>query len=323
MGTEIDSNKPREVVLCPLAGQSRALYPSDEGGLGTDLPIMEVLRSFWKYKLIIFVATLVFSIYGVVHSNGIPDVYKAESKVVVTKRYSSKGGGGGDASAAGIGGLASVFLGGALGGIDQDSDVVLTLATMRSRPFAEWLIRNYDLLPILYPNVNNRPDINVTSNLVGVCDNLVGMLNIIPDKGGVYKVEVRGNSPKVVTAMNKIFVDGINRYTQKFTIDQDMHAIELLNGHLKTVDVVQHKAALYSIISDKLRSVVLAQVQDDYVFRILDPAVLPRARIAPGRTLIVLAFTLAGFVLSSVAVLVVEFTPLVPERFKKMLPISR
>jgi LPS O-antigen subunit length determinant protein (WzzB/FepE family) len=60
----------------------------------------------------------------------------------------------------------------------------------------------------------------------------------------------------------------------------------------------------YDLIESQTRVSMLADVRDEYVFQIVDPAMVPDQRIAPRRSLIAVLGTMLGAMLALVGVLV-------------------
>ena len=60
----------------------------------------------------------------------------------------------------------------------------------------------------------------------------------------------------------------------------------------------------YDLIESQTRISMLADVREEYVFQVVDPAVVPDQRIAPKRSLIAVLGTMLGAMLALVAVLV-------------------
>ena len=54
---------------------------------------------------------------------------------------------------------------------------------------------------------------------------------------------------------------------------------------------------LYGLIEEQTKSVMWANVREEYAFEVIDPAIIPEERDSPRRTLIVLLATFFGIVL--------------------------
>ena len=61
----------------------------------------------------------------------------------------------------------------------------------------------------------------------------------------------------------------------------------------------------YQLIQEKIKDGMLAETTEDFVFKIIDPAVVPEKKHSPQRALIVVLFTLIGGLLSLYLVLLI------------------
>jgi len=63
---------------------------------------------------------------------------------------------------------------------------------------------------------------------------------------------------------------------------------------------------LFSLIEDQTQKIMLANVRDDYTFKIIDPALPPIGRIKPVRSQIAIMGFIFGFILSLIVALIKE-----------------
>jgi LPS O-antigen subunit length determinant protein (WzzB/FepE family) len=62
----------------------------------------------------------------------------------------------------------------------------------------------------------------------------------------------------------------------------------------------------YQLIEEQTKSLMLAEVQDEFVFKTVDPAIVPEEKAGPKRALICVLATLLGGMLA-VAIVLVRF----------------
>ena len=80
-------------------------------------------------------------------------------------------------------------------------------------------------------------------------------------------------------------------------------SIEYLNKELAGTNEVSLRQSISQLIESQVNTAMLANVQRQYAFRIIDRAVPPEIRAFPRRTLFVVVGTLAGLLLAFFAVL--------------------
>jgi uncharacterized protein involved in exopolysaccharide biosynthesis len=66
------------------------------------------------------------------------------------------------------------------------------------------------------------------------------------------------------------------------------------------------QSAFYQIVEEQTKSLMLAEVQEDFIFKVVDPAVVPELKAGPKRALICVLGTLLGGMLG-VAIVLVRF----------------
>jgi uncharacterized protein involved in exopolysaccharide biosynthesis len=90
----------------------------------------------------------------------------------------------------------------------------------------------------------------------------------------------------------------LNEHMRRRDIARAERSIEYLNRQLEKTQVREVQRALFRLLESQLKTVMLAQVNDEYVMRVIDPAVAPPADdfVRPKRALIIAV----GFVLSLV-----------------------
>ena len=75
-------------------------------------------------------------------------------------------------------------------------------------------------------------------------------------------------------------------------------SIQYLTAEIERTQVAELKSVFYRLIEEQTKNLMLAQVRDDYVFKIVSEAVLPETKSNPKRSLIVIAITFLGLVVS-------------------------
>lgn len=82
-----------------------------------------------------------------------------------------------------------------------------------------------------------------------------------------------------------------------------------LNTQLEKTAVTDMQNMFYKLIEEQTKSLMLAEAQQEFVFKTVDPAVIPDINFRPMRSIIVIASTLFGLILScSVLLIKLAFT---------------
>lgn len=291
-----------------------------------EINLSELWLAIWAGKFIIIAITAVFAIASVLYALSKPDVYKAS---VLLSPVSSQGGSGGLGALAGqFGGLASlagINLSG--GGGDQTS---IALATLESRSFIENFIKKHDLLvPLMAAKEWNsatdslildeelydkktqkwirevKPPQTPEPTLWEAFTEFKKMLSVTQDKStSLITIEVEFFSPTLSKAWLILLVKDINEFIRTQEKEETQASIKYLENELENIQVKNMETVFYQLIEEQTKTMMLAQVKKEYVFKTIDPAQVPDKKSGPKRALIVILGMLIGGFLSLLIILV-------------------
>ena len=96
---------------------------------------------------------------------------------------------------------------------------------------------------------------------------------------------------------NKMVAD-INRETRTSAIDAAQKNIAYLQEQVDVTADIDRRRLLFNLIESETRRIMFAKSRDEFVFRIIDPAVVPQEKVRPRRVMIVIVGFLSGFILA-------------------------
>lgn len=133
------------------------------------------------------------------------------------------------------------------------------------------------------------------------------ILNIKQDQeSGLYAISIRHYSPYVAQEwVNWLIVD-INKAMRARTIAETSQNLAYLNTQLQKTAIADMQSTFYKLIEDQTKSLMLAEVQEEFVFKVIDPAVVPELKDEPKRALICVLGTLFG-ILIGIAIVFLRF----------------
>lgn len=262
---------------------------------------------------------------SVVYTLSLPDTYKADALLAPAE---SSNGGGLSKMAGQLGGLAALA-GVNLGG-GESSQTSLAVQVMKSRQFVEAFINKHDLLvPLLavkdWDLASNKLILNeelynpTTGDWLREAKGLRGVtptaqeafevfskntLSISQDKdSGLYTVSVQHLSPYVAKQWVDWLIEDINKVMRERIIAETSQNLEYLNTQLQKTAVADMQSTFYKLIEEQTKSLMLAEVQEEFVFKIVDPAIVPELKEGPKRALICVLGALLGGMLGTAIVL--------------------
>ncbi|WP_274883482.1 Wzz/FepE/Etk N-terminal domain-containing protein [Vibrio harveyi] len=290
-----------------------------------EIDLRELFNALWRGKWIIIVTTFVFAVGSVLYALSLPNIYKSDALLAPAE---SSNGGGLSKMAGQLGGLAA--LAGVNLGAGESSQTDLAVQVMKSRQFVEAFINKHDLLVPLMA----ATDWDLTNNKLILDEELYNpnsgewlrepnglrgssptaqeafevfnkeVLTINQDKeSGLYTVSVKYYSPYVAQQWVNWLIEDINKVMRERTIAETSQNLAYLNTQLQKTAVADMQSTFYKLIEEQTKSLMLAEVQEEFVFKIIDPAVISETPFLPNRFIIVLMGSIFGGIFSCFIVL--------------------
>ncbi|EGR2229131.1 LPS O-antigen length regulator [Vibrio parahaemolyticus] len=301
-------------------------YPPQSQPTGDEIDLRELFKALWKGKWIIIATTFVFAASSVLYALSLPNIYKSDALLAPAE---SSNGGGLSKMAGQLGGLAA--LAGVNLGTDESSQTDLAVQVMKSRQFVEAFIKKHDLLvPLMaakdWSLTNNKLILDeelynpTTGEWLRDPNGLRGatptaqeafevfskeVLNLSQDKeSGLYTISVKHYSPYVAQQWVSWLIEDINQVMRERTIAETSQNLAYLNAQLQKTAVTDMQSTFYKLIEEQTKSLMLAEVQEEFIFKVVDPAVVPELKDGPKRALICVLGTLLGGMLGGAIVLI-------------------
>jgi len=286
-----------------------------------ELDVFNLWQDVWAKKWVVLTASFSCAILGVIYSFWLPNVYKSETLLVERLSQSQP------MIPSQLGGLAS------MAGISlQRNDIsqkAIALETVKSRVFLADFISRHDIKPALFGmrgwdvkmgrvkwdlevydpqskqwNWSGGEEPSDQEAVESFRDFLV--VKESADAGFVY-LGVKFFSPVLAHQWAQSLVVDLNSYMKNREIQQAQKNLDYLSGQLKKTAVANMQQVFYSLIEEQTKSLMLAEAQDEFVFRVIDPAVVPEKKSDPKRVLIIFVAGLFGCVLTLV-ILFIRFS---------------
>ena len=216
-------------------------------------------------------------------------VFRAEATIAAVHEKDMSSGGFANQLGA-LTSLVGVNLGQANGNV-QTADAVLD-----SRRLVEEYIKRNDLLPLLSTNAKKPPTL-----WLAVRDFKQGVLTIRKDaRKGVTTVAVEWTDPAIAARWANGLIHLANELIRTRAIDDATRDIAYLNRQLEQTNAIELRQALYDIIKNETKTLMLANGREEYAFETVDPAVPPERKVGPHRALDTLVGLSLGLFLGTV-----------------------
>lgn len=289
-----------------------------------DIDLMELFKVIWVEKRKVIFVTSIAAILSVVYSLSLPNVYRSEA-LLTTVGESSGGMSGGLSQLGGLASMAGVSL-----GIEGVDDVTLGLATLKSRIFlTDFITRRDILVPLMARKApgflgswdDGKLEINnevydlekkvwqeQKPGLQAAYSAFRSILSVETNhENGLIKVAIKSQSPALAQQWVSWLIKDLNDSIRDREVKEAKKAIAFLNKQLQAEMLLEMRAMFFRLIQKQTEIIMLSNVRTDYLFRIVDPAIIPEIKSSPNRALICILGTLSGGFLSVLMVFLMNF----------------
>jgi uncharacterized protein involved in exopolysaccharide biosynthesis len=289
------------------------------------IDLREVFRVLWAGKWLIGGITFAAAVIAVIVALMLPNIYRAEALLAPNDQ---EGVGGLSSLAAQYGGLAS--LAGIDLGVGSSDKTAIGLEVLKSRKFISKFIERHNILVPLMAAENwdsesgeleiDSDDYDVAKkqwvrnvsppkktipSLQEAYEEFMEILSVSQDKqSGFIKVAVEHYSPTIAQQWVDWLVEDINSTIMQQDVEEAQQAIDYLNEQIQKTSLADLQNVFFKLIEEQTKTVMLAKVSKEYLFKTLDPAIAPELKAKPRRSLIVILAVMLGGVLGVIGQLV-------------------
>jgi uncharacterized protein involved in exopolysaccharide biosynthesis len=114
------------------------------------------------------------------------------------------------------------------------------------------------------------------------------------DRKGKTAITIEWTDAATAARWANQFVELANDLIRRRALDEANRNIEYLNEQIGKTSIVEIRSVMYNLIESETRKLMLANGRVEYAFTVVDPAVPPKARSRPQRTLLVMLGALLG-----------------------------
>jgi LPS O-antigen subunit length determinant protein (WzzB/FepE family) len=273
-----------------------------------------------KSKNIIGGTTLLFIFLGLVYSLSLPDIY--ESNAIIRPVEETV-----NSSSSQLNRLSGIA---ALVGIDVGKSPALAKLAygqqiLHSRSFTKYFVSNIEVAKYLsgYQSWNKNKKIDKFNSKIfdeknnkflkqPTDQDLYDLLqaNIffeVDDKTNFLTLSFRHESPMAAHSILSLLISDLNKVIRQQTIDDTNTALSYLELEANKTQFLDRKKVFFNLIEQQESLKMLAFVNNEYFFSVIDPPHIPLKKIAPARSILCILFALGGFFLSLITIVIRTF----------------
>jgi uncharacterized protein involved in exopolysaccharide biosynthesis len=273
-------------------------------------PIIEII---WAGKLWIFAFVAFFSVTAVACSFIMPNIYTAGGVYAKTQQEQ------------GISNLAAQYGGlAAMAGIKlnagESGDIEQAMELVKSWPFLDAVVEKYDMKPLIMGVKKWGEKDNQIIYDKRVYDPENKQWTRKPPKGGtpepssyeVYlefskmidftyepngalvKASVKHRVPELAKLWLDMLVFELNKHFQNRDLMRARQNIEYLTAKIQETNIAEMHSVFYSMIEAQTKTLMLAEVEEQYLLQVVVPPKIPERKSFPRRVLILLFAAVFG-----------------------------
>ena len=291
-----------------------------------ELDVINILRIIWSNKFYIAALTSLFALISILYVLSLPNVYKSHAVLLPSKKDSSI-----DTMLnqySGLAGIAGISL-----PSDSSSRSQEAVARIQSfNFFSNYFLKDIAIEDLVATNgwnsENNRLIYNKKIFIPETAQWIKGTRfskSGIPSKQEAYKIyldiinitenkksslvtlSVKHHSPFIAKQWTEIIIDKINKIMRSIDSKEVVESMNFLNKKYTESKNENIKKSFSALHEEQLKRMMIIDSNEDYIFEILDPPIVPEFKSEPKRSLMVLLLTSLGFILSTFFSLVLNY----------------
>ncbi|GAC25051.1 lipopolysaccharide biosynthesis [Paraglaciecola mesophila KMM 241] len=321
--TDTKSNTQEKVQYVAISPDMLLAQNNDD-----EIDLRELWNVIWRGKWIIIAITAIFAVASVFYALSLPNIYKSEALLAPADSDQQGGLSGLSGQLGGLASLAGVNLGGG-----KTDKTALAIEILKSREFFAKFAEKHDILPGLVA----VKDWDMSSNTVIYDEDVYlpqskeWIREVQPPKkakpsmqeakkefdalfsveqnpdNGMVLIGVEHYSPEVAKQWVDWLVQDINSVMKARDKAEAKNSIQYLQSQIAQTNIVEQKTLLYQLVEEQAKTLMFAEVRDEYVFKTIDSAQVSELKFMPNRLLIVIFGCLVGGVLSTIFLLIRYF----------------
>lgn len=290
-----------------------------------EIDLRELFSVIWRGKWVIIAITTLFAVASVFYAINQPNIYKSDALLAPAEQERSAGLSGLAGQFGGLASLAGVTLGGGTSNKSQ-----LAVEILKSRKFTSDFIQKHNILTDLMAAESWDMQTNTViydSEIFDAENNkwvrevkapfkpepsmqeafkvFSKIISTNTDKEtGMVTISIEHVSPNVAQQWVSWLIEDINRTMKERDVIEAIKSTDFLTQQLEQTKIADIRAVLYKLIEEQTKTIMFAEVRDEYVFKTIDAALVPEEKFKPARALICVLGVLLGGMLSIMFVLI-------------------
>ena len=273
------------------------------------IDFIELFKLVWTQRKIITSCTALFAIIAIIYSLSLPNLYTSKALLMPSIQNGNNNLGG---NVNALASLAGINLSGQGAGNEQESIAVLTSFSF----FKNSILPNIFLPDLVAAkswdskknilrydrSVYDEEESEWDDSIPTVQDAYIvfeGLFSVESDlTTGFVSISIKHVSPYIAKSWLDIILSEINETTRLDQKKRASLAVKYLNEQMLNTSLTEIKQQLSALVQKETEKLMLVEANEDYVYRAIDPPIVPQNKSEPSRTIIVLVSTMLGGIFS-------------------------
>lgn len=290
-----------------------------------EIDVLELVRILWSKKFFLVSVFLLSSIISVIYALSLPNKYQSTVVLVPAEEASM------DNALSKYGGLANIA------GVSiptKNDKSTIALEVLKSRKFVQNFIENRDILvplmaskkwnlenneltldPEIYDSINAKwvrePSAQKKSKPSSqeayaswMTETFSYDKNI---KNGLVYISILHISPYISQQWAAWLIEDLNKSIRESDVNEAELSIEYLAGEVIKTNSEELKSLFFMLIQKNTETKMLAYSRPDYIFKVIDPPIVPEKKVLPNRPYICIIGSFFGTMLGVLFVLIKHY----------------
>jgi len=187
-----------------------------------------------------------------------------------------------------------------------------SIATLKSRKFSEQFIQDNNLDRLLFSDlwdekqqrwaVSEDADRPTSWDIYTLFDKHVRRIRENRSTG-LVTLSIDWKDPEAAAQWANQLVSSANATLRQQTVEASNQAIAYLQEQLGRTSVVELQQTLHRLIEVEMKKTILANINEEFAFKVIDPATVPQEPLKPKVAMMVILSTIVGLMLGIILAL--------------------
>ncbi len=275
-----------------------------------EISLVDIFKVIARYRWLVLGLILLVSLATTTTAFLLPPQYRADVLVQPVSDADEQ-----DQYAGLLGQLGGIA---GLTGVKMDSreNKHKSIATLKSRQFTERFIEQEKLLPILFADLWDtdkghwRLDAkDKVPTLLDAYELFNGKVRRVTEDRmtGLVTLSISWSDPQLAADWANRMIQAVNTRLRQSVVEDSNKAITYLQAQLKQTSVVELQDVLHRLVESEMKEVILANINEEYAFRVIDPAVMPEKPFSPKIALLAVLGVISGTLMGLFLALVLNY----------------